>query len=106
MGGPGMFENIVDHLLEHSEKEYRSLIFKLIFVTFHRETDPEQTGALQAVQVEPHGFDETDLCDPVRVHAFCEISHVKNDLVEHLAAILNAFVRLVVFFQGEYAEGE
>ncbi len=106
MGGLGMFQNIVDHLLEHSKKEYRSLILKLILIALHRETNLEETGALEAVQIEAHGFDEADLGDTVCVHTFCEVAHVKNDLVEHLTAILNAFVCLVVFFQGEYAKGE
>ena len=106
MGGLGMFENIVDHLLKHPKKEYRALIFKPIFVPFHGEVHLQQAGALEAVQIEAHCFDETDLGDPVRMHALCEVSHVENDLVEHLAAILNAFVSLVIFFEGKYAEGE
>jgi len=101
-----MFENIVDHLLKHPKKEYRALIFKLILISLHREADFEETGALQTVEVEPHGFDESYLSDPVRVHAFCEVSHIEDDLVEHLAAILNAFICLVIFFEREYAKGE
>src|ERR1700734_849228 len=40
------------------------------------------------------------------MHTFCEVSHVENDLVEHLTAILHAFIGRMVFFERKYAEGE
>src|SRR5579863_1621097 len=101
-----MFQNIVQHLLEHPIKEYRSLILKAILSPFYCKVDFKQAGPAKAFQIEAHGLHEADLCDPVRMQTFGQIAHVVNDLIEHLTAVLHAFICGVLLIKREDGKGK
>ena len=74
-------------------------------ITSNNQFNFEQTCALNAVEVKPDRLLQSYLSDTVGMEAFCEISHIIDDLIEHLTAGLHAFVGFMVFFEGKNGQG-